>query len=175
MKNLVNRCECQHGRSVVFIIAFLPFEETYNIVLIKTLTTMEKKNLESLMVAFNMRRQGLIGQRLTRSEMLGELKAIGFSKSQISQLMNKGYIRREKSGKNASKLYSFMDSPLNIKQMENLSLGTSSTKSKFNEKEAIHQLQINGFKVLKPIGFDEEKFRKENPELYKKYLVYESI
>ena len=104
--------------------------------------------------------------------MLGELKAIGFSKSQVSQLMNKGYIRREKSGKNASKLYSFMDSPLNIKQMENLSI-SSSTKSKFNEKEAIHQLQIQGFKVLKPIGFDEEKFRKENPELYKKYLIYD--
>lgn len=131
---------------------------------------MEKKNLESLMVAFNMRRQGLMNQKLTRSEMLEELKAIGFSKSQVSQLMEKGYIRREKSGKNASKLYSFMDSPLNIKQMENL--GTSS-KSKFNEKEAIHQLQIQGFKVLKPIGFDEEKFRKENPELYKKYLIYD--
>lgn len=132
---------------------------------------MEKKNLESLMVAFNMRRQGLVGQKLTRAEMLEELKTIGFSKTQISQLMEKGYIHREKSGKNASKLYSFMDSPLNIKQMENLSV--SSTKSKFNEKEAIHQLQIQGFKVLKPIGFDEEKFRKENPELYKRYLTYE--
>lgn len=133
---------------------------------------MEKEKLQSLAIAFNMRRQAMIGKELTREQMYNELRTIGFSTDKAKLLIAKGYIEKKKSGKNASKIYMFKGEPLNIKQLENLSVG-SSKKSSFNEEKVIHDLQIRGFKVLKPIGFDEEKFRKENPELYKKYLRYE--
>lgn len=34
-------------------------------------------------------------------------------------------------------------------------------------------LKEQGYIIQKPVGFNEELFKKENPELYKKYVIYE--
>ena len=43
------------------------------------------------------------------------------------------------------------------------------------EEKAIATLQAAGYQIRKIVGFDMERFQKENPVLYKKYLKYEII
>ena len=42
-------------------------------------------------------------------------------------------------------------------------------------EQTIAMLKAEGYKVMKPLRFNEEAFKKDYPELYENYLVYESI
>ena len=44
-----------------------------------------------------------------------------------------------------------------------------------SEKDALTLLTSKGYQIRKCVGFDLERFAKENPDLYKKYLKYEII
>lgn len=43
------------------------------------------------------------------------------------------------------------------------------------EEKALKVLASKGYQIRKCVGFDLERFSKENPDLYKKYLKYEII
>lgn len=42
-------------------------------------------------------------------------------------------------------------------------------------EQTIALLKAEGYKVMKPLRFNEEAFKKDYPELYENYLVYESV
>lgn len=42
-------------------------------------------------------------------------------------------------------------------------------------EQTISMLKAEGYKVMKPLRFDEENFRRDHPELYQEYLIYECI
>ena len=44
-----------------------------------------------------------------------------------------------------------------------------------SEEEALSVLSSKGYQIRKCVGFDMERFQKENPILYKKYLKYEIV
>lgn len=48
-------------------------------------------------------------------------------------------------------------------------------KDELSEEVALALLSSKGYQIRRVIGFDMERFQKENPALYKKYLKYEII
>lgn len=51
----------------------------------------------------------------------------------------------------------------------------SIVKEDISEDSALELLRSKGYQIKKCVGFDLERFQKENPVLYKKYLKYEII
>lgn len=50
-----------------------------------------------------------------------------------------------------------------------------SKEEELNEEQALKILTKRGYQIRKCVGFDLERFSKENPVLFKKYLKYEII
>ena len=90
-----------------------------------------------------------------------------------------------------SKIYEMPKTPIHISllkkaweerakyQKENKKKNISVTKEDLikisDEESALNLLRSKGYQIKKCIGFDVERFAKENPDLYKKYLKYEII
>jgi hypothetical protein len=86
-----------------------------------------------------------------------------------------------------SRLYSMPKEPIHIsfvkaiynKQSKMMKEYRSKTnepnKEVQSEESALKLLQSKGYQIRRVIGFDMERFQKENPALYKKYLRYEII
>jgi len=121
----------------------------------------------------------------TREELIEALCELGFNKGIASMIIAK-FVPSEKMG--TSKLYSFGREPIHKSQIEAIykkfaSYGTTAKPnlSKPNlsivsdEESLISKMKEMGYQVRKVIGFDMERFQKENPVLYKKYLKYETI
>ena len=146
---------------------------------------MKKLDYQTLTEVFNKFRMEHLSRTYTREEILAELANIGIKSAIAYKMFSKGYIPSEKVGK--AKLYSFGKDPVHKSQIEalyrekNLTSYKSELKRKAETKQltseeaAIELLQSKGFQVRKVIGFDMERFQKENPVIYKRYLKYEII
>lgn len=140
---------------------------------------MKKADYRALTEAVNKFRMEHRSKTYTYSELMNELKNIGISSVYASNLLSSGIIPREKVGK--AYLYSFGDEPIHRSTIENLYLNRRASVSKMKvvgsspEESAIRLLQEQGYQVRRVIGFDLERFKKENPVLFKKYLKYETV
>lgn len=117
--------------------------------------------------------------RFTYPQVLDVLQGLGFSKT-ISQALA-AKLPSEMMG--ANKIYKFGNQPIHKSEIEAIYKRMASyakktykeKKSPFNQEDAVSKLQKLGYQIRRPIGFDEERFRKECPELYLKYQKYEEI
>ena len=142
---------------------------------------MNKLNYMALTEAFNKFRMEHQSKTYTRPEIIKELNSLGFSTPIAATILSKGYVPSERVGK--SKLYSFGKEPMHKSQLEalyqirsNYNIAQNDKKKQVtNEEEAISSLQAMGYQIRKVIGFDLERFQKENPVLYKRYLKYEIV
>lgn len=134
----------------------------------------------SLAEAYNLLRKKWGEKTLTYKEVHEELPKVGVSSVIINKMITKGYVQSMSDKNSRFKYYKL--NVVNHKQFENLFLerradSKRARNAKKKEKEQsinfmIESLTKQGFKVLAP-KFDVKKFKEENPELYKKYLVYE--
>jgi hypothetical protein len=118
----------------------------------------------------------------TREELVEALYKLGFNKGTAGMIIAK-FIPSEKMG--TSKLYSFGREPIHKSQIEAIykkfaSYGNTSVKKPVltpvsDEESLIEKMKEMGYQVRKVIGFDMERFKAENPVLYKKYLKYETV
>lgn len=141
------------------------------------------KNLDyrSLTEAFNKFRMEHQSKTYSRKEILRELAKLGFSTAIGNTLLARGFVPSERIGK--SKFYSFGKEPIHKSQIESLyrdiNAKAYARKEKFKEKtdeeSAIVTLQAAGYQIRKVTGFDIDRFKVENPVLYKRYLIYETI
>lgn len=144
-----------------------------------------KKDLITLTQNFNKFRMEHQSKTYTREEMVKELGKIGMNSAIAAMFMIK-FIPSERIG-NKGKLYSFPADPIHKSQIQgiydaynnrrrSLNLGKKeSTKQLTDEEAAMKLLQEKGYQVRRVVGFNLEKFKAENPVLYKKYLKYEVI
>ena len=139
------------------------------------------KKLNYLTESLNKFRMEHQSKTYNREEILEILKSLGFSLAICNSILGKGYIPSERVGK--AKLYSFGKDPIHKSQIESLYKSNNIRNNAYREKshiltkeeEALELLQSKGYQIRKVKGFDVERFQKENPVLYKKYLIYETV
>lgn len=127
-----------------------------------------------------------------KSFTYGELKGIFKERNITNDPMTLSGILRlfpfEKIGN--SKIYEMPKTPIHISLLKKIWASRAEYQKKNNEKKkainAVHSVEISeeaalavlatkGYQIRKCVGFDLERFSKENPVLYKKYLKYEII
>lgn len=118
----------------------------------------------------------------TRKELIEALCRLGFNKG-VSGMIIAKFIPSEKMG--TSKLYSFGRDPIHKSQVEAIYKKFASytvkqpTKPSISivseETSLINKMKEMGYQIRKVVGFDMERFKAENPVLYKKYLKYETV
>ena len=145
---------------------------------------MRKKNLEELTKKLNEFRMSHLNKTFLSSELNEKLIELGFNKSAAGAISNKCF-PYERLGK--QRLYSMPKDPIHKGLVigvyqKNRSYALKSYHSKkesmndkMNEEEALQLLSSKGYQIRKCVGFDLEKFKNENPILYKKYLKYENV
>jgi len=151
---------------------------------------MKKRDSKELAKEFNELRQKNQGKTFLGSEMQKMLNKYGFNSYLVSALRQQKVFNILPCG--ASKLYSFREEPLHYTAMEiamkeaynmykkyyikKTSSSNEAPKAELTpEEQAIRFLKNQGFQLKKCVGFDESSFSKDYPELYKKYLKYESV
>ena len=126
-----------------------------------------------------------------KSFTYGELKDIFKERNITNDPMTMSGILRlfpfEKIGKN--KIYEVPKNPIHISLIKKIWASRAEYQRRKNnekkkvvipsveisEEDALNFLSSKGYQIRKCIGFDLERFQKENPELYRKYLKYEII
>ena len=138
----------------------------------------------TLTQSFNKFRMEHQSRTYTREELLSELNKLGMNSAIATMFMAK-YIPSERMG--TAKLYSMPSEPVHKSQISgiydayntgrrSLKLDKKeSTKQLTDEEAAMKLLQEKGYQVRRVVGFNLEKFKVENPVLYKKYLKYEIV
>lgn len=141
------------------------------------------KNYEELTGALNKFRMEHLSKTFSREELISELRRIGFNNNTAQSILS--FIPSERIG--TSKLYTFSKDPIHKNQVEGVYRNEAKLRKKSTQKlkeqrvgsnseeRAIATLQAAGYQIRKIVGFDMERFQKENPVLYKKYLKYEII
>ena len=143
---------------------------------------MKTKNYLALTECLNKFRMEHQSKTYTREELEEALCGLGFNKGTAGMIIAK-FVPSEKMG--TSKLYSFGKEPIHKSQVEAIyrkfaSYGTTIPKKPVQtpvseEESLIEKMKEMGYQVRKVIGFDMERFKSENPVLYKKYLKYETV
>lgn len=117
------------------------------------------------------------------SDLVTELHKMGFNKNVAYKIIS-GF-EKEKMG--TTTLYSIPSEPIYIKRLEGYyksvnkeaydrkNVKKAKVENQSNEEAALALLASKGYQIRKCVGFDLERFAKENPVLYKKYLKYEII
>ena len=142
-----------------------------NKLLIQLLDKMKKLVPQDLVHKFNELRMNNRNEKFTAQGLQDLLKQNGFNEDLI-------YFMKK-------------DEPLYCKRMEKLINDWRQTVNKsykrikaempltpqecISEEEMLKSLKSKGYQIQKCVGFDESKFAKEHPDLYKQYLIYECI
>ena len=146
---------------------------------------MKKVNIEKLTESYNQCRIQNLKKSFTYGELHELLESIGFSKNIVSLIIKHGYVVREKIGKNT--LYSFQKEPLYKARIEAMYVERrkqanksynrqkSQVKNEMDEKAALSILSSKGYKIQRVVGFNLDKFRREQPVMYQRYLEYEEL
>lgn len=140
----------------------------------------KRVDLIALTQSFNKFRMEHQSRTYTREELLNELQKVGMNQAIATMFIAK-YIPSEKVGK--AKLYSMPSEPVHKSQIVGIYDAYNSGRRSFkeanrqltDEEAAMKLLQEKGYQVRRVVGFNLEKFKAENPVLYKKYLKYEIV
>ena len=140
---------------------------------------MKKVNIEELTRKLNEFRMSHQNKTFTRDELVEELHALGFN-AQISGLLIPK-LPYEVLGK--SRLYSMPKDPIHKNLIGSFYTRCNSygrkSKEKISEQNseeaALALLAKKGYQIRKCVGFDLERFQKENPIIYNRYLKYEIV
>lgn len=138
---------------------------------------MKKVDYEKKCAAFNTIRMQNQNKTLTREEFIKLMSSIGINQNIINLIIRFNYVMSERVGVN--KLYSFKSVPLYKAQLESLYRKDSKSRNKkeniSEEEQALNLLQSKGYQIKVCKGFDELRFKKDHPDLYQKYLIYETL
>lgn len=140
-------------------------------------------DIQDLSKALNNFRIASEGRQFERKKLLLELEKLGFNKC-IAAYAAAKLFDFERVG--TAKLYRFKKDPIYKDQILNLYVHYRKTKNNYNSKKRsqpselseeamINFLKAKGYKIQRPVGFDEQKFAQMNPELYSRFIKYETL
>lgn len=145
---------------------------------------MKKINTIELTQKLNQFRMDHPNKSFTREELRESLLSLGFNR-QIEGAIVPKFFPYEKIGQ--ARIYTMPKEPIHKSAVEAVyeSFRRTRNKSRNRKKEEIHSqnseeaalalLAARGYQIRKCIGFDLERFQKEQPILYRKYLKYETV
>ena len=145
---------------------------------------MKKINIIELTQKLNQFRMDHPNKSFTREELRESLLSLGFNRQVEGAIVPK-FFPYEKIGQ--ARIYTMPKEPIHKSAVEAVyeSFRRTRNKSRNRKKEEIHSqnseeaalalLSARGYQIRKCIGFDLERFQKEQPILYKKYLKYETV
>ena len=145
---------------------------------------MKKVNIEEKTRQLNEFRMANLHKSFSGRELQDYLYNLGISRTIASALMSKCF-PYEKMG--STRLYEVPKEPIHKSMLNGLYENFRNKRNKYNsskkgeiisqnsEEAALALLSARGYQIRKCIGFDLERFQKENPVLYKKYLKYETV
>ena len=145
---------------------------------------MKKVNIEEKTRQLNEFRMANLHKSFSGRELQDYLYNLGISRTIASALMSKCF-PYEKMG--STRLYEVPKEPIHKSMLNGLYENFRNKRNKYNsskkgeiisqnsEEAALALLSARGYQIRKCIGFDLERFQKEQPILYKKYLKYETV
>lgn len=149
---------------------------------------MNKINPVEISAKFNELRQNNLHKKFARKEFFNLVRTIGIIPGIAELLIKEGALRKRKVGNQIE--IAFTDSPVYKGVFEKVYGKYRAVrregyyKSRNQEvpvpvsdpiQDAINLLKKEGYSIMKPVGFDEKRFKENNPELYSQYLTYKSV
>jgi len=143
---------------------------------------MEKINVEEVCKAYNLTRDKHAGKKMPRNMIINLLKEAGLSGAIITRLITCPTLftkfRREGAGRGNHVGYIWPTSSIHVNLIRNWLYPAKKEKvikNTFDEEGCVEYLRKQGYKLKKCIGFDEDAFKKDYPQIYQKYLIYENV
>lgn len=133
---------------------------------------MKKVNIEELTKKLNEFRMSSLMKTFIASDLRQKLTEIGFTTNIASSIMQRCF-PFEKMGK--SRLYGVPKDPIHKSIVASAYKKQTTYGKRVSEKEALEFLIQKGYQIRRCVGFDMERFKKEQPTMYQKYLRYECI
>lgn len=146
----------------------------------------KKINTEEVSAKYNLVRDKNKGKKFSNEQVIKLLKEAGLSKNMAVRIAANSTLlqqfRREGCGRGKHIGYTFPYNPIYKTWFENWIYPPHSEKPKISiekdkdfESECAMYLKQQGYQLRKCMGFDEESFKKDYPEIYQKYLIYENV
>lgn len=131
--------------------------------------------------AYNSAREQNSGRKGDSKWVIEILKSFGISGNVAGKMLKESALlqqyHREGAGRGNWKGYIWPSNPVHISWFQNWLSSPKKevpTKQSF-EEECVEYLRKQGYQLKKCIGFDEDAFKKDYPQIYQKYLIYDSI
>ena len=140
---------------------------------------MKKVDKKAMAAKLNQFRIANLGKSFTRQEMEAYLGQMGFNSGVIRLLLPK--LPFEIIGR--AKLFNMDSNPIHVGVIDSCYKKCASYAHKTavkkqeqcSEEQALQTLIKAGYKIQREIGFDLDRFKKEQPVMYQRYLKYETI
>lgn len=146
----------------------------------------KKINTEEVSEKYNSVRDKYKGRKFSNEQVIKLLKEAGLSKNMAVKIAANSTLlqqfKREGCGRGKHVGYIFPYNPIYKSWFENWIYPKHSEKPKISiekdkdfESECAAYLKQQGYQLKKCIGFDEESFKRDYPQIWSKYLIYENI
>jgi len=146
----------------------------------------KKINTEEISAKYNSVRDKNKGRKFSNEQVIKLLKEAGLSGNMAVKIAANSTLlqqfRREGCGRGKHIGYIFPYNPIHKTWFENWIYPPHSEKPKVSieknkdfESECAAYLKEQGYQLKKCIGFDEDAFKKDYPQIWSKYLIYEEI
>jgi hypothetical protein len=140
---------------------------------------MRKLNTEEISAKYNLVRDKNVGKKFSYEQVIKMLVDNGLSKSIAYKIIKNPTLmqqfKREGQGRGRHIGYTLPYTPIYKSWFETWLYPPSTTTKLSIEEEYSEYLKKKGYLLKKCIGFDEDSFKKDYPQLYEKYLIYESV
>lgn len=145
---------------------------------------MEKINLEKVCAAYNTARNENVGKKMPREMVINILKSHGISGSLAVKMTRNDTLftrfQRENCGKGKHIGFIWPSTPIHINILRKwlyppIEKQPETKKNLSFEEECAEYLRKQGYQLKKCVGFDEDAFKRDYPQLYEKYLIYENV
>lgn len=146
---------------------------------------MKTVNIKTKTESFNRTRLENKNKSFTYAELVALLKNAGIPLDITTLIIKHHFIDKEQV--DGKMLYSFQETSLHMDSMQMFydeknrrKKAWSESKKKpvneaLTERAAIALLNQKGYRIKRIVGFDLERFMKEQPEMYRKYAKYEYV
>ena len=146
----------------------------------------KKINTEEVSTKYNSVRENNKGKKFSNEQVIKLLKEAGLSRNIAAKIAANNTLlqqfKREGCGRGKHIGYIFPYNPIHKAWFENWIYPPHSEKPKVSverdkdfESECATYLKQQGYQLKKLVGFDEESFKKDYPQIYQKYLIYENV
>lgn len=146
----------------------------------------KKINTEEVSAKYNSVRENNKGKKFSNEQVVKLLKEAGLSGSMAAKIVANNTLlqqfKREGMGRGKHIGYIFPYNPIHKTWFENWIYPKHSETSKIPvdkdkdfESECAAYLKQQGYQLKKCVGFDEEAFKRDYPQIWSKYLIYEEV